>query len=347
MDGSSAVSGTAHVNDDVAFVARVCTRFGLGRLQASPRRILGWSNRLLVVDTTEGRFVIKEFPARGDASHVTERSRATAFERHVWAARDVPMPRPIVTANGRVIAVVPGPRSGNAAVRVHEWAAGHVLVAPSTDDAFTAGRLLARIHRHGIMFATAPVSGFGARDVGADAVVRALQRAELVTPAHAATAHREIDRAQELITCAEDRVDRWVFSHFDLKPENCLGDADGLCVLDWDEARLSAPRVEVVEAALSWAGARHADADPVMFTAFLEGYGAGGRPALDRPIEPDDFAKWLSAGIHWLAFNGRRALGTYDDSPAEREVAASEAIQAIERLGRTLASLDRWCTLAS
>ena len=284
--------------------------------------MVGSSQRLWRADTRDGWFVVKEFPY--DPSLEGKR-RAARFEYEVWESGAVLMPEPIPARDGQLIVEAMGSRGIELGVRVHRWVGGQSPVGYGADVVTRAGQLLRTIQDAGAGFAE-PAPTTLHWWVGDPAVV--LPNLDIKV---------DLGRALALLDRAERACPMGTFSHADHKPQNALLVDDALAVIDWDECGYVAARTEAVESALRWSAV---DGVPerTRFRALFDGYGDVGS------LEDIDFAKWIGALIGWATFQGRRALGDYDDTEQERADALSMVRQSLDELATSLNSLAEWAS---
>lgn len=136
-----------------------------------------------------------------------------------------------------------------------------------------------------------------------------------------------------------------VWTHRDLDQKNVLwSDPNAPWLLDWEGAGPLAPALEVMGAALNWAGQAAGTPSAEPFFAFVRGY----RAVRFLPVEELKLAskavpdKWLA----WLKFNMKRSLARAQREPAEYDMACGAARHSLA----TLYALDReasmrlqWC----
>jgi Ser/Thr protein kinase RdoA (MazF antagonist) len=319
------------------FVAAVVEAFGLGEpggVVVTPMR--GSANRLWRFDTRAGSYVVKEF-SHDAPRDLARRSRAASFERRVFASGGVAMPEPVPARGGELVVRLAGSRGAPCAVRAHRWFDGRPVRSPGPDLLAAAGASLFRIQQAGASWSHQPRGSLRWWDVEPLVVAERLRGSSLADLGKEAAAVGA--DALAVVAAAEELEGEWVYSHCDHKPENALDVGGTPAVLDWDECGHCHRRLEVVEAALRWAGA--AAPDRAAFAAFLDGYARSGG-AIDS-LSPRDFGKWIAALLGWFSFQGRRALGEWpSDTPDERDVAATMAGDAVRALAGSLSALTTW-----
>jgi Ser/Thr protein kinase RdoA (MazF antagonist) len=327
-------------SDDRAlgFARDVCGIFGLAANGLKIRWLPGSTNRLWLLQTPDGQFVVKEFPYEGSGEGLL---RAAEFEYDIWSTGQLAMPEPVRAADGQLIRRLAGSRGSTVLARVHRYLDGTpITLPPATGTARTAGVALAAIQQFGLTRETKPAGSLRWWTIAPDTILGRLQDAGVLQQDQAEIARAALQRTDAIIAAGEELAGRWVFTHCDHKPENSLL-ADGkVAVLDWDEAGYCHPRLEAIESALRWAGAGHGKPRRDVFRAFLTGYQRHAGQL--GPLHQVDFAKWVAALAGWFSFTGSRTLRDFDDTDAEATEAASMAIETIGELHDTLASLDHW-----
>jgi Ser/Thr protein kinase RdoA (MazF antagonist) len=328
---------------EAEFVSTIRLLFDLGDGQTAViTPISGSANRLWRLDTAQGAFAIKEFRyTTDDKRWLAAVRRAAEFEFEVWETSRVPMAYPIRATDGAIVHVIIGSRGSPAAVRLHRWLEGTPVPRPvAVPTAAAAGSLLSDIHRLGSRFANSDRGTLRWWRWDPAGILFRLQQFGLLDPRTAEVGRAALSDADRLIAAGEATLGRWIFSHYDHKPENALAIGETLAVLDWDESALCHPRLETVESALRWAGIAEGKVHADAFAAFVESYRDRGGQLGD--LIPSDFAKWVASMVGWFEYLGRRALREFDDSDAEAASAAEAAAAAISSLGQTLAELRTW-----
>jgi len=327
------------------FVARICLLFDLGDpQQAVIGSVPGNANRLWKLKTDQGAFVVKEFRyTTKDKRWVNAITRAAEFEFEVWQTRRVPMARPIRGKDGALVHLIIGSRGSPAVVRLHRWLDGMPVTRPvPVPMAAAAGSLLSDIHNLGSRFANSARGTLRWWRWNPEGTLSRLQQVGLLDARSAQVGRAALLDAEVLIAAGEATPGRWIFSHYDHKPENALSIAEALAVLDWDESALCHPRLEAVESALRWAGIGDGKINPDAFVAFVDSYQRCGGKLGD--LSPSDFAKCVASIVGWFEYLGRRALREFDDNDDEAAAAAQEAVAAIASLGPTITEVYTWST---
>lgn len=330
-------------DSEAEFVGRLCVLFDLGDPQnVTISAIPGNANRLWRLEVDGSNFVVKEFRYTiADKPWVIAISKAAEFEFEVWETSRLFMAEPIRGKDGAILQTIIGSRGALAVIRLHRWLDGtSVPKRVPIATAKAAGELLYDIHKLG--------GGFANSDQGtlrwwrwdpAGTLLR-LQQLGLFDAKAAANGHAALSDAALLIAAGEVTPGRWIFSHYDHKPENTLSVSNGLAILDWDEAALCHPRLEVAESALHWAGIEAGDPSSAGFAGFIEGYRNRGGQIGD--LRPSDFAKWAASIVGWFDYLGRRALQEFDDNTEEAEAAAQEAVAVIASLSIRMPEVQTW-----
>jgi Ser/Thr protein kinase RdoA (MazF antagonist) len=330
----------------VGFVARICLLFDLGDpQQAVIGSVPGNANRLWKLETDQGAFVVKEFRYTiEDKRWVTAITRAAEFEFEVWQTKRVPIARPIRSKDGALVHLIMGSRGRPALVRLHRWLDGMPITRPvPLPMAAAAGSLLSDIHSLGSRFANSARGKLRWWRSDPAGTLSRLRRVGLLDAVTAEAGSSALLDAEILITAGEATPGRWIFSHYDYKPENALSIAGALAVLDWDEAALCHPRLATVESAVHWAGTGDGKINPAAFGSFVDNYQrCGGKLG---ELRPSDFAKCVASTVGWFEYLGRRALREFDDNDAEAAAAAQEAVTTIASLGPTITEVHKWSTL--
>lgn len=333
------------VHSDLEFIARICLLFNLGDPHSAVMApLLGNANRLWRLDTDEGTFVVKEFRyTTEDKRWVAAIRKAAEFEFEVWRTGIVPMAQPIRGKDGTIVYVIIGSRGHRVAVRLHRWLEGTPVLKPvSVPTVAVAGSLLSDIHSIGLGFANSDQRTLRWWRWDPEGLLLRLQKLGLFDTKTVKVARAALSDAERLITDGEATPGRWVFSHYDHKPENTLSIGEALAVLDWDESALCHPRLEAVESAMRWAGIAEGKAHADAFVAFVEGYQSRGGQLSN--LSPSDFAKLVASTVGWFEYLARRALREFDDNDAEALAAAQGAVAVIESLGPTLTDVHKWST---
>lgn len=253
-------------------------RFGLGPLTGPPTPVAeAWSNDVVRINTDNGDFALKIFPADLPVDRRDALVRAIGFERLVLERGDLPLPRPVTSAEGEWLIEVPSP-AGPRLARCHAWVEGTPgSRAPNSPDLIrSAGHYLGALH--GMHHPGGDSSALPGVDTERwqRGVTGALDAAFPWAPAMADLT----PLVQELASDVEDvRSHRRPLriSHRDFDPKNAVVDHDGqLVITDWDFAGPILAEVEVIVAATSFADT---DAGVLQFVEAYEEAGGDAGPA--------------------------------------------------------------------
>lgn len=281
----------------------VAAAFGLGRARALEGPVAsGHTGAVWRLETERGRYAVK-VPDEPDP----DAAAADAAVQEAFVAGGVPLPRPVRTPDGQVLAEVAGHR-----VRVHAWV--DVAAEDRHLDPAAVGRLLAALHSV-VLEADGPVDGWYADPVGAPAWAALLD--ELRT-AGAPYAERLAALVPGVVAAEAGYrpPDVVQVCHRDLWADNLRATADGtgLVVLDWEDAGPASPSQELAVVLLE-----HGAGDPERWRTIHAAYTAAGGPG--RVAAPEDFSMVLAQQGQLVREGCRRWLA--DPDPAAR--AANEA----------------------
>jgi len=322
----------------------IAAAYGLGAWTAPPQAVTGGlKHRLYRARTGRGEYAVKVLSPQllREPGHLARYGRAEQIARAA-ARAGLPAVCALPSPEGPVQPV------GAAAVMVFPWLSGTTLLpAPAPlDAARQIGALLGRLHAlapdvpgleppavpHFPSDHWAGVARLGAED-GAPwtaSVKKALP--DLCEWSAAAS------RAREALGGA------WTATHRDMDQKNVLWSGPHAPhLLDWEEAGAMNPALELMGAALNWAGQAAGPPDAAVFAAFLGGYrsAAPSDPAALRHAAVAVLDKWLV----WLDFNLHRSLAP-ETPPDERETAHGAAMHALATLHALAADTPRrllWC----
>jgi Ser/Thr protein kinase RdoA (MazF antagonist) len=287
--------------------------FSLGAVLGIPGYVArGAMGEVWRLETSSGRWAVKWlFPWVA----ADPRPADVAFQLAA-AAAGIPLPRPVLTADGAAVAA-----AGGRPARVYEWADfGAPLATPVPPAvAAEAGRLLGTLHGLGLpaggpadpWYTAAPPDGYWEG---------------LITRAAAAAAPwaGQLAGARGLITALSARVappspaDPLLLCHRDFNPDNLLpaGPDGRLTVLDWENAGPLSPGRELGYAVFTWcAGGGRFDAAAA--DALVTGYAetAGAVPVLGA----DAFATAIATHLNVLRVMAEKWL----TEPGDRDHAAA------------------------
>lgn len=318
--------------------------YGLGAWNAPPQAVAGGlKHRLYRARTAQGEYAVKVLSPHllREPGHLARYGRA---ERIAQAAARAGLP---------AVCALPGLDGpvqpvGAAAVMVFPWLAGATLppTSASPDAAKQIGALLGRLH------ALAPsVPGLEPPAVPyfPDNYWAGLARqGEKDCAAWAGAVETALPGLCEWSEAAsqarEAMGDTWTATHRDMDQKNVLwSDPHTPFLLDWEEAGAMNPALELMGAALNWAGQAAGPPDAAVFAAFLAGYRSATplAPAALRHAAVAVMDKWLV----WLDFNLNRSLAP-QTPPDERETANGAAMHALATLHTLAADTPRrllWC----
>lgn len=327
----------------------IAAAYDLGKWDTPPQAVAGGlKHRLYYARTARGEYAVKVLSPhlRQGPDSLTRYQRAEQIAR---AAARAGLP---------AVCALPGPDGpvqtvGAATVMVFPWLAGETLSpAPAPPEAARQiGALLGRLHAlapnvPGLEPPAVPhfpgehwagLARQGAEDgvAWADAVISA--RPDLGEWSAAAS------QAQRALG------DTWTATHRDMDQKNVLwSDPETPLLLDWEEAGAMNPALELMGAALNWAGQAAGPPDGAVFAAFLSGYRSAAPldPAALRHAAVAVLDKWLV----WLDFNLQRSLRAARTSPEEQATANGAAMHALATLHTLAADTERrllWCDQAA
>lgn len=225
------------------------------------------------------------------------------IEMAAWAA-GIPMPRPVLTTDGSVAAVIDG-----TTYRCHEWVGGDAKTNEETTaaEAGRMGRLVGALHDLDLPWSERFDQGL---EVDVGPTWRVLSDAGTARGATWAPAlRRQLDVIEALATEAQvlrratSRCHR-IGSHRDLNAHNVLFTDTQLRLIDWDGAGPIVPAEERSQYAVLWAARDRGRYDLDAVVAFLRGYReAGGEIADDDPetldVELVNVEDWTWKNVKW------------------------------------------------
>lgn len=312
--------------------------FGLGHVAGQPVSVdEAWSNQVLRIATRSGRYAVKVFT--GVARDALE--TGCSVEASVGAMGRIPIPTPVAAADGSWIVEVDTdqPRL----LRCHRWVDSTPCssMPPSAAIAADVGRSLGFLHAlrldGGDSSQLPPVE----LDRWDSAVARA-------SHANVAWAQRVADLAPlvgELASHVQELREARLpmrLSHDDLDPKNAVVRPDGSVVItDWDYAGPVLPDLELVVAAVSFAGGV-ASANPDLVRTFVHAYRDAGGDATD--VDPQRTA--IEAGrIDWILRNIDAALRP---ASVEETTTRNQAVHnLLTSFADNVAQLRTWATRIS
>jgi Ser/Thr protein kinase RdoA (MazF antagonist) len=327
--------------------------FGLGRVLGEPIvAARGEMGRIWRLKTTTGRWALKEvFRPGGDAA---ELARVDAAFQEAALGAGVPLPRPIVARDGRVLVEV-GPADHRRSIRVYSWVdlRGRDAIVPIPEVAAILGRL------HGLAIADMrPIDPWFREPVPAERWPELVDRAHTAGVSWAAALERlvpDLLAGTELAIRAfasagsgggpPDPAAATITCHLDYNPENVLLDTSGrTVVVDWENSGPELPEQELASAVAEFV------ADPADTADFLRAYADAGGPALLR--DRSSFGMILTIQSALARTYAERALDpSFSDEDRARSAhwVADIAAQVftIERIDRWLDAADRAGLLAA
>ena len=300
---------------------RICTELSLGTLLAPPVPLTGgYTHRMLRLDTTTGRYVVKllnpEIMARPSA--LESYRAAEAFEALLEAA-GLPI-LPALTIGGHKMQCVAGQY-----LYVFDFYHGRVLRDEEITPAhcLLMGEVLARIHAvdrrtSPAAEANPPIDWAALADA---LLASASARTEGSLLQRALPMLEQVTRAAEDAACHLPPLQ--ALCHNDMDAKNVLWRDDAFRIIDLECLGYANPLQEMLDLAISWAGW---PAEEARFKAFVTGYyAAGGERVTDAASLYDSRRNHLD----WLAYNARRAL--FDDLQ-ERRIGREQVIETIGKI---------------
>jgi Ser/Thr protein kinase RdoA (MazF antagonist) len=316
--------------------------FGLGRVLGEPVvAARGEMGRIWRLETASGRWALKEvFRPVPDAADL---ARADASFQMAALAAGVPMPRPVIARDGRVLIEV-GPADHRRAVRVYSWVdlRGRDAVVPIGEVAAILGRL------HGMAIADdRPIDPWFRDPVPANVWPGLVARAVAADVPWAASLERLVPDLLAAWEVARDQADgghagatsdrATITCHLDYNPENVLLDTAGRpVVVDWENSGAELAEQELASAVAEFV------ADPADTASFLRAYEAAGGTARIR--DRASFAMVLTVQAALVRTYAQRAL---DPSFSDEDRARSAYwVEDIAAHVFTLERIDRWLEAA-
>ena len=316
----------------------MCDAYALGRPIGRPTfAARGELGRIWRMEASAGTWAVKELLRPGSE----EDARADVAFQSAALAAGIPMPRPIVGRDGRVLTTVPaGERSvtgeRSVSVRVYSWVdlAEPAHAAAAGDAAAILGRLHALAYPDdgtpGTWF-SAPVEPGRWR-----AILDAAAAADAPWSATLAAFVPELVAGEPVIRAG--RHTPTIRCHLDFNPQNVLVDASGRpVVVDWENSGPTSAEQELASALAEFVP------DPAGVPDFLAAYGTAGGEATLR--DRSSFAMTLAVQGNLVAWYAERAL----DPTASEEDRARAAfwIEDIAANAFTLARIDGWLAAVS
>jgi hypothetical protein len=326
--------------------ARLADAFALGLPQRPLVPVAGaWSNRLWRLETTQGRFAVKELRRPAAAGGWSQRLEAAmAVEHAAWTAGAVPMAEPVAAAGGGWLAEVATAAGDRATVRCHRWVPGTpaTTLAPCRTVAADVGRSLAAIHTLGLAAGTT-ATGLDPLPVAAwHQTASDARQAGMAWAGQLAGLTPLVEQLAGRLQALQRQGRPMLGSHRDLDPKNAVVRPDGrVALLDWDHAGPVLPAGELLATALSFAGGP-VGPDAACAGACVRAYlAAGGRVGRGDLL---DAAAVHQEGLGWLWLNVDRCLGRRVRDAAEAQLAQRLTPRLIGSFAAKVATIDGWAS---
>lgn len=298
----------------------------LGTILREPERVYGGLlHKMLKVETEQGIYAVKRLnPTIMKRPHVTEH-----FAYSEVVAR----------------AAVQNGISGIAAIGesevVHQIGDAHFMVFPWSDAEATSaervrvehcvkvGKILAELHQMSNLFPKSDQEPqMDSKRIEWESFLTHGGECRNLFESHLP----KLKLWDEKACLASEKVQAYqVISHRDLDCKNVLWAADqDPFVIDWESVGLVNPMSELLEAALSWAGAEILAFDQVKFISLVKSYLEAGGILQGELDEILDFG--YRNKLEWLAYNIKRCNGMEAAEKLEIELAKREVKETIEAL---------------
>lgn len=290
-----------------ATAVAVATRYDLGVPVREPRYAdRGELGRIWRLDTDRGRWAVKELLvpfAEPDAA-------ADVAFQYAAAAAGIPLPRPVLTREGRVLLSGAEAASPCSALRVYQWVDLDPGEVVSLAD---LGAMTARLHhvRHP---PAGPVGAWFAEPVGEPAWRDLLDAGQRAGAAWAGPLARWLPQLVALddLVRPSDPARLWT-CHRDVNAENVRRHrGGGVVVLDWENCGPLAPERELAAILVDVAADGSVDEAASTYGAYLAADG----PA--RLTGAADFSAAAAMQGNLLEFYGRRTLDANGDAENRR-----------------------------
>jgi Ser/Thr protein kinase RdoA (MazF antagonist) len=302
--------------------AAVHAAFGLpgGRPTLHGPVARGYMGHIWRLDTDAGSWAVKESLAGLDREH----ARVAASFESAAAAAGVPLPEPVLAADGDPVRVVQGRE-----LRCHRWV--DLAELDTGLDPVLLGGMLAGLHR-------VPFDYPGSADPWYSAPVGTARWDELIDATHRAPFGGRLREIRDDLLAAEALVRppaALQTCHRDLFADNVRASGDGLCVVDWENCGEADPAGE-----LGMVLFEYTRDDPARTSALYRAYRDAGGPA--RVTGPESLSMVTAVVHHIGEISIRRWLDA--DSADSTDGADSEAERELN-LGRVIEFLDEPITI--
>ncbi|MFC7484890.1 aminoglycoside phosphotransferase family protein [Luedemannella flava] len=298
----------------------VAEAFGLGRPVRAMTAHTHRSSPTWVLDTVDGRVLVKQVEVAGREAEVI---RAARFEARVGAG-GVDVPRPVPPA-GEAVGYATYV-AGFGWARAYEWLDGRDL----RDDDEVAGWLgatLAAVH------AVEPVDAPERVAYGIHPAERWhawLAAGERLARPWAPTLRAGLPAILDIsawVAAALDRAGDYVLTHRDVEPWNVMITSSGPVLFDWDPAGPDSAGLEACHAAFAFA--TRAGHDWAALRATLTAYAAAGGVV---PADPDLLARRVGMRINRLAWRLSMSTGAQPLGPNDLATVDARAREQVEQL---------------
>jgi len=324
-----------------AHFRQLCSLYGLGDLLTLPRPVTGGLlHRLWEIETTSGHFAVKQL----NSQIMQKLNIREAYRRsEQFAVEMIGAGIPTVTALNSMahdtVQVI-----DDITVIVYQWVNGIALKPASVNagQAYQIGQILGKIH-------TVPLETPYAASAFQDDI---FDWADLIASGEAQNISwsKSLRSALPLLiewttlcNAANSRLHAsLVMSHRDLDPKNVLwADPRSPVVIDWEAVGLINPTLEVVTAALNWAGWPQIYPQELILTALFNGYRSVNHVAIDPQTKIDALAGAFNL-LGWLEFNMRRSTDATNYSEPERMLGISETLLTFNGLKMLSENFEQW-----
>lgn len=309
----------------------LATAFALGAPNADAVPVArGEMGRIWRVETDRGRVAVKELFYPMDEA---DAQADVAFQRAALDA-GLPVPRPIVRPDGRVLQAIERHDGSVALFRAYAWV--DLTDPPRAPRPAVAARLLARLHRLDRP-ADAQMSEWFSEPLGAEGWASLRGAVREGAPSWLEAFERAASSAEAAETIVRDAgLGRLPIvglrrCHLDFNPENVRLDVAGRpIILDWENSGSAPYEQELASALLEFA------ARPAAASDFLRTYEEAGGPA--RLTGRRSFAMSVAVQSHLADAYGRLGARAPSD---EVEARMAYRIDELDRTLITLESIDR------